>query len=66
MKKKFLFRLLAIILFCTASLAIKSETSACKFVCSYAAKKAIGIKAMMATDKPVNPLHRNDGFFIKI
>jgi hypothetical protein len=66
MKKTFLFRLLAITIFCMISLAIKSETSACKFVCSYAAKKAVIIKSLMATDKPVDPLHRNDGFFIKI
>ncbi len=66
MKKTFLFRLFAITLFCMASLAIKSETSACKVECSCSANKAAVIQSSMLSDVNLNPLHHDDGFFIKI
>ncbi len=66
MKKRFVFRLCAIAVFCLASLAIKSETSACKSVCAYECKKAAVMKALIANDAQASPFYHDDGFFIKI
>jgi hypothetical protein len=66
MKKTFLFRLFALTFFCLASLAIRSEiSSSCSMQCTYAAQKAAVTRSAILNEAH-DPIHHDDGFFIKL
>ena len=65
MKKKLFVRLCTIAILCMASLAIKSETSSCKSICSCAAKNESAERSILLNDAPAQD-YKYESFFIKI
>jgi len=65
MKKILLIRLCTIAILCLASLAIKSETSSCKSICSCASNIGSADGSIILNDEPVQD-YRYESFFIKI
>lgn len=66
MKKFFLYRLFAVMLFLIASLSIKSENSASKLICSGFEKDQLSIQLLKEKGKSENMSYKYDAFFIKI
>jgi hypothetical protein len=64
--KKILFRLIAIVTFCTSSLLMKSENSAFKVTSYCIPPDTAAIKAAIKIDKLKNSDARYENFFIKI
>jgi hypothetical protein len=67
MKKRILYRIVAVTLFCSSSLLVNSGLSACKPKCKNQPKKIASILKRPAKKEvpTVNAMPR-DGFFIKI
>ncbi|MDQ6764333.1 MAG: hypothetical protein M3015_17150 [Bacteroidota bacterium] len=66
MKKVHSFRLLAIAIFCMASISIKSETTACKLICQYTAQSGAAASVKLLQAETDNDSYRPDIFYIKI
>ncbi len=64
--KKLLFRLFAIIFFCLASFAIKSETSVSKRICPLASATAVPAVLKIIVNDIEDEYYKFDAFFIKI
>jgi hypothetical protein len=66
MKQSVLFRLLVVITFCMASLAIKSETSSCKADCYRIHARSLKAIPVISDDNEESINCKSEIFFIKI
>lgn len=66
MKQSLLFRLIVVITFCLASLAIQSETSSCKADCYRVSGKTLKSIPLMLDDNGESINYKSEMFFIKI
>ncbi|MEP6584082.1 MAG: hypothetical protein ABJA90_07435 [Ginsengibacter sp.] len=67
MNKSFLFRILAITVFCFASLAIKSETSTtCNIKCSSGGNSSLILQSSILSEQQSVPAYPYESFYIKI
>lgn len=66
MKQSILFRVLVVLVFCMASLAIKSETSTCKATCFCPTNAAGKAHSAILENDTENTDYKSGIFFIKI
>jgi hypothetical protein len=66
MKREFLYRLVAVAIFCFSSLLIKSEMTTCKIKCKETLSKIASQRPIFKKEFNDNNVLPHDGFFIKI